>query len=76
VVETAQEQLSEVNSTWRGLPVHLQKKPFIHTRLSAMPTLKDGDLIVARMMGAYTAATATEFNFFKKAEISVLNKNV
>ena len=40
-----------------------------------LPKLNDGDLIVGRMMGAYTAATATEFNFFKKAEIVVLNEN-
>ena len=39
-----------------------------------LPKLNDGDLIVARMMGAYTAATATEFNFFKKAEIVVVNE--
>lgn len=40
-----------------------------------LPKLNDGDLIVARMMGAYTSSTATEFNFFKKAEIVVLNEN-
>jgi len=39
-----------------------------------LPSLNDGDLIVARMMGAYTSATATEFNFFKKAEIVVINE--
>jgi len=39
-----------------------------------LPKLNDGDLIVARMMGACTAATATEFNFFKKAEIVVVNE--
>ena len=39
-----------------------------------LPKLNDGDLIIGRMMGAYTAATATEFNFFKKAEIVVVNE--
>lgn len=39
-----------------------------------LPKLNDGDLIVGRMMGAYTSATATEFNFFKKAEIVVVNE--
>lgn len=36
----------------------------------------NGDLIIGRMMGAYTSATATEFNFFKKAEIVVLNESL
>jgi ornithine decarboxylase len=35
-----------------------------------------GALIVGRMMGAYTSATATDFNFFKKAEIVVINEHV
>lgn len=39
-----------------------------------LPKLNDGDLIVTRMMGAYTSATATEFNFFKKANIIALNE--
>ncbi|MFT5426994.1 MAG: ornithine decarboxylase [Gammaproteobacteria bacterium] len=39
-----------------------------------LPKLNNGDLIIGRMMGAYTSATATEFNFFKKAEIIVLNE--
>ncbi|NVK36845.1 MAG: type III PLP-dependent enzyme [Gammaproteobacteria bacterium] len=39
-----------------------------------LPKLNDGDLIVTRMMGAYTSATATEFNFFKKANIVALNE--
>ncbi|WP_115718850.1 type III PLP-dependent enzyme [Gallaecimonas mangrovi] len=41
-----------------------------------LPKLNNGDLIVGRMMGAYTSATATEFNFFKKAQIIVLNEFV
>ncbi|ARU56856.1 ornithine decarboxylase/arginine decarboxylase [Oleiphilus messinensis] len=38
-----------------------------------LPALKNGDLIIARMMGAYSSATATEFNFFRKAKIVVFN---
>ena len=32
-----------------------------------LPELKAGDLIVGRAMGAYTWASASEFNFFPKA---------
>ena len=39
-----------------------------------LPKLNNGDIIIGQMMGAYTSATATEFNFFKKAEIVVLNE--
>ncbi|BBN82409.1 ornithine decarboxylase [Pseudoalteromonas sp. A25] len=39
-----------------------------------LPKLVNGDLIVARMMGAYTSATATDFNFFKRAQTIVLNE--
>jgi len=39
-----------------------------------LPKLENGDLIVGRMMGAYTSATATEFNFFRKAKIVVVNE--
>jgi len=38
-----------------------------------LPKLDDGDLIITPMMGAYTSATATDFNFFKKANIIALN---
>ncbi len=38
-----------------------------------LPKLNNGDLIVGRMMGAYTSATATDFNFFKRAQTIVLN---
>jgi ornithine decarboxylase len=40
----------------------------------SLPKLINGDLIIGRVMGAYTSATATEFNFFKKAEIVILNE--
>ena len=39
-----------------------------------LPKLNDGDLIITRMMGAYTSATSTDFNFFKKANIVTLNE--
>lgn len=41
-----------------------------------LPKLNNGDLIISRMMGAYTLATATDFNFFKRAEVVVLNEHV
>ncbi len=41
-----------------------------------LPSLRCGDLIVGRMMGAYTWASATEFNFFRKAQIVVINEQV
>ena len=41
-----------------------------------LPKLSNGDLIISRMMGAYTLATATDFNFFKRAEVIVLNEQV
>ena len=39
-----------------------------------LPKLENGDLVVGRMMGAYTSATATDFNFFKRAQTIVLNE--
>ncbi|AZZ97506.1 type III PLP-dependent enzyme [Pseudoalteromonas sp. R3] len=39
-----------------------------------LPQLEDGDLVITRMMGAYTSATATDFNFFKRATTVVLNE--
>ncbi|WP_372761690.1 type III PLP-dependent enzyme [Pseudoalteromonas sp.] len=41
-----------------------------------LPKLNNGDLIISRMMGAYTLATATDFNFFKRAAVVVLNEQV
>ncbi|TMO71426.1 type III PLP-dependent enzyme [Pseudoalteromonas sp. S3785] len=41
-----------------------------------LPKLNNGDLIISRMMGAYTLATATDFNFFKRAEVVVLNEHM
>jgi ornithine decarboxylase len=38
-----------------------------------LPELKEGDLIVGRAMGAYTWASASEFNFFPKATVVAVN---
>lgn len=38
-----------------------------------LPPLKTGDLIVGRAMGAYTWASASEFNFFPKATVVAVN---
>ena len=38
-----------------------------------LPELKTGDLIVGRAMGAYTWASASEFNFFPKATVVSVN---
>jgi ornithine decarboxylase len=38
-----------------------------------LPKLKAGDLIVGRAMGAYTRASATEFNFFPRATVVAVN---
>jgi ornithine decarboxylase len=37
-----------------------------------LPELEVGDLVVGRMMGAYTWASATDFNFFKRAKVVVM----
>jgi ornithine decarboxylase len=39
-----------------------------------LPELDVGDLVVGRMMGAYTWASATDFNFFKRARVVVMNE--
>jgi ornithine decarboxylase len=38
-----------------------------------LPELKAGDLIVGKSMGAYTWASASEFNFFPKATVVAVN---
>ena len=37
-----------------------------------LPPLEIGDVLVARMMGAYTLASATEFNFYPKPQVVVV----
>ncbi len=39
-----------------------------------LPQLKAGDLIVGRAMGAYTWASASEFNFFPKPTVIAVNR--
>jgi ornithine decarboxylase len=39
-----------------------------------LPELDIGDLVVGRMMGAYTSATATDFNFIPRARIIAVNR--
>jgi ornithine decarboxylase len=38
-----------------------------------LPEMECNDLVVSPMMGAYTAATATDFNFFPRAKIVVID---
>jgi len=40
----------------------------------ALPELEIGDLVIGEMMGAYTAATATDFNSLNRVSIVVLNE--
>lgn len=39
-----------------------------------LPRLKEGDLIVGRSMGAYTLASASDFNFFPRATAVAVNR--
>ena len=39
-----------------------------------LPELHAGDRLIGRQMGAYTAASATDFNFFPRARIIVVNR--
>lgn len=39
-----------------------------------LPRLREGDLIVGRSMGAYTWASASEFNFFPRATVVAVNR--
>jgi ornithine decarboxylase len=39
-----------------------------------LPKLEIGDLIVGRVMGAYTWASASEFNFFPRATVLALDR--
>jgi ornithine decarboxylase len=38
-----------------------------------LPELQIGDLVIGRMMGAYTACSASDFNFIPRAKIVALN---
>jgi ornithine decarboxylase len=39
-----------------------------------LPLLRDGDLVVGRVTGAYTWASATDFNFFPRARVVSVNQ--
>jgi ornithine decarboxylase len=39
-----------------------------------LPLLQIGDILVGRQMGAYTTASATDFNFFPRARTIVVNR--
>jgi ornithine decarboxylase len=39
-----------------------------------LPPLKIGDLVIGRAMGAYTWASATEFNFYPKTLVAAVNE--
>jgi len=39
-----------------------------------LPELRDGDILVGRQMGAYTWASATDFNFFPRARLLAVNR--
>jgi len=39
-----------------------------------LPLLRAGDIVVGRQMGAYTTASATDFNFFQRARTVVVNR--
>ena len=39
-----------------------------------LPPLQAGDIVVGRQMGAYTTASATDFNFFPRARTVVVNR--
>ena len=41
----------------------------------ALPELRNGDLVIGRAMGAYTWASASDFNFFPKARVVSVNLN-
>ena len=41
---------------------------------SLLPRLKSGDIIIGRAMGAYTWASASEFNFFPRATVVSVNE--
>jgi ornithine decarboxylase len=38
-----------------------------------LPELQIGDLVVGHMMGAYTACSASDFNFIPRAKVVALN---
>ena len=41
-----------------------------------LPPLSIDDIVIGKQMGAYTSASATDFNLFERAKIIVINKEV
>jgi ornithine decarboxylase len=41
-----------------------------------LPKLEAGDLVVGRVMGAYTSASASDFNFFPRATVLAMERGV
>lgn len=41
-----------------------------------LPPMAIGDLVIGNQMGAYTSASATDFNLFERAKIVVINQDV
>jgi ornithine decarboxylase len=41
-----------------------------------LPPLEIGDLIIGRVMGAYCSASATDFNFIRRARVLPVNVTV
>jgi len=39
-----------------------------------LPEMQAGDILIGRQMGAYTAASSTDFNFFPRARLLVVNR--
>lgn len=39
-----------------------------------LPEMQAGDILIGRQMGAYTAASATDFNFFPRARVLIVNR--
>jgi diaminopimelate decarboxylase len=55
----------------------VSKAPDLHALVAQhgtpLPELQVGDLVVGRMMAAYTAASATDCNFIPRARVVAIN---
>jgi ornithine decarboxylase len=74
------ESLKPMNEKGEGLSLSVLAGPTCDSidvidEAIMLPELEVGDLIVGRMMGAYTMASATDFNFFKRAKVVVMNEH-
>src|SRR5205085_55836 len=57
----------------RAAVARLPKRVRVIAENLMLPQLRAGDLVVGRAMGAYTWASASEFNFFPKATVVSVN---